>query len=669
MFQLGLFSLDTDNTTPNIIWKAIRSIFAFIDRVAYSLLVIVYQILFNIADATIFSSETIKAFYGRVQLIIGVFMIFKLSVSLLQAVINPDVLTDKQNGMGQIITRVVVMLVMFTAIIPLNIPNAEAGSYNAYLNENGLLFGTMYSLQARVLDSNLLGKLILGNNIKSSSKQGKQTSDGASNLAAYVLKGFVRINLDPNEGEDETDQNNWMCKSGDFTDATDAYISDDASVSDVLDNINEECKNANGKKRYVFTYMPLVSTVVGLIFTVILLGFCIDVAMRAIKLAVLRLIAPIPIISYIDPKSSKDGSFAAWTRILISTYLDLFLRLAIVYFATFLVSSIIDNGLSIPIGNGPIGILSTIFIFIGIFYFAKEAPKFIKDALGLKGNMSNVGLSGVLGAAGAAMGGAGFSGTLAAGMNAANMASMASAQGKQAPPAYQTGSDLAAQIRTGDPKAKGGMGNSINDTLMRNAGIRMARKYGVTASGLEQAKSNMYAEERELTNRQDRYDRFVRGQMDAAEKNALISHYGSEENARTALMKAINDQKKKYGAAKTNYEEGKKFGDSHRIAPSFEEEHRRSLRESVPFRGHESIVERPDMYNARGRGRTEHQSVNDRIFGSRENWTDPNSERTDNRWNPGTPVGGLEPNQIHDNPNSNIDTPGRGAGPGGPPPM
>ena len=667
MFQLGLFSLDTDNTTPNIIWKGIRSIFAFIDRVAYSLLVIVYQILFNIADATFFSSETIKAFYGRVQLIIGVFMIFKLSISLLQAVINPDVLTDKQNGMGQIITRVVIMLALFTAIIPLNIPNAEDGSYNAYLNENGLLFGTLYSLQARVLDTNVLGKLILGNDVESASEQGKQTADGASNLAAFILKGFIRINLDPNEGTDETEQSNWMCKSGDFTDATDAYISDDVSISDILDNINAECKNSDGKKRYVFAYLPLISTVVGLIFTVVLLGFCIDIAMRAIKLAILRLIAPIPIISYIDPKSAKDGSFAAWTKMLISTYLDLFLRLAIVYFATFLVTDIIDNGLSVPWSDGIIGKISTIFIFVGIFYFAKQAPKFIKDALGLKGNMSNVGLSGILGAAGAAMGGAGFSGALAAGMNAANMSSIAAAQGKQAPPAYQSGSDLAAQIRTGDPKAKGGLGNNINDRLMRNAGIRMARHYGVTASGLEQAKSNMYGEERKLNEIQDRYDRFVRGQMDPLEKNALISTYGSEENARTALMNAINDRKKKYGAAKTNYETAKNFGDSHRITPSFEEEHRRSWREAIPFRGHEGIIERPDMYNARGRGRTEHQSITDRVLGSRENWADPNSERTDNRWNPGTPVGGVNINQIHDNPNSDIDSVGRGAGPGGTP--
>lgn len=532
MFQLGLFSLDTDNTTPNIIWKGIRSIFAFIDRVAYSLLVIVYQILFNIADATFFSSETIKAFYGRVQLIIGVFMIFKLSISLLQAVINPDVLTDKQNGMGQIITRVVIMLALFTAIIPLNIPNAEDGSYNAYLNENGLLFGTLYSLQARVLDTNVLGKLILGNGVESASEQGKQTADGASNLAAFILKGFIRINLDPNEGTDETEQSNWMCKSGDFTDATDAYISDDVSISDILDNINAECKNSDGKKRYVFAYLPLISTVVGLIFTVVLLGFCIDIAMRAIKLAILRLIAPIPIISYIDPKSAKDGSFAAWTKMLISTYLDLFLRLAIVYFATFLVTDIIDNGLSVPWSDGIIGKISTIFIFVGIFYFAKQAPKFIKDALGLKGNMSNVGLSGMAAFAGAVRQGGTFREAREAYSDSIRAQGDAAIQGKGGPSlgmSYNLGRDHSAKIITGDDNMTG---------RKMDRGAKHLRAMGINNLSSNDAKNAMYAADDNASLLEDQYQRFTKGSMSGTELSNFINNNRSDLEAMDSYRNA-----------------------------------------------------------------------------------------------------------------------------------
>ena len=136
MVQL-LFGLGTDTADVNVVSNALRMLCSMLDRVVYELIVIIYQILFNIADATILSSEFIKDFYSRVQLILGVFMIFKLAISLLQAVINPDMLTDQKKGMGKIISRMIIMLVMLTAIMPLNIPNADAGSYNAYLNQKG----------------------------------------------------------------------------------------------------------------------------------------------------------------------------------------------------------------------------------------------------------------------------------------------------------------------------------------------------------------------------------------------------------------------------------------------------------------------------------------------------------------------------------------------------
>ena len=62
---------------------------------------------------------------------------------------------------------------------------------------------------------------------------------------------------------------------------------------------------------------------------VIMLFFTVDVAIRAIKLGILRIIAPIPIISYVDPKSAKDGSFNNWLKALISTFAELFIKTAI----------------------------------------------------------------------------------------------------------------------------------------------------------------------------------------------------------------------------------------------------------------------------------------------------------------------------------------------------
>ena len=169
--------------------------------------------------------------------------------------------------------------------------------------------------------------------------------------------------------------------------------------------MKENYKKLTGKTYYVFAYMPLISAIVAFIFVFILLNFTIEVAVRAVKLSVLRLIAPIPIISYMDPKGSKDNSFNSWVKTLTSTYLDLFIRLATVYFVLFLVQDMIVNGIYINNGSGLLGTLSFILILVGLFVFAKQAPKFIKQVLGIKDEggkfFSGIGELAAVGAAGA----------------------------------------------------------------------------------------------------------------------------------------------------------------------------------------------------------------------------------------------------------------------------
>lgn len=520
MVQLG-FDLIHDLSQPSWWMDIFRSFFAMLDQVVYSFLSIVYQILFTIADSQFLSPETVKAFYGRVQLIIGVFMIFKLTVSLLQVVINPELMNDKKKGFGQIITRIVTMLAMFTAIIPLNIPNAEAGSYNAYLNDNGLLFGTLYSLQHRILDKNVLAKIVLGSeDNKYSISDDDSRSDiekSGEELATFMLKGFIRVNTKENGAK--------VCKESDTIVAEETNFfkkyfnlwwgwllgTDEQEVDakllyntyndpKITRNLLLQYPQLRCDSGYAFAYMPLVSTACGVIIIVILIGFCVDIAVRTLKLAVLRLMAPIPILSYIDPQSAEKGAFAAWTKSLIVTYVDLFIRLIIVFFAVFCVQEITTNGLQLPVTSEKLGVVSvmaTIFIIIGIFFFVKMAPKFIIDALGLKGMMSNIGLSSILAAAGAKMTGGNFRDSLHAGMNAANAQTEAFNQGK-APPrlgqSFNSGRDYAAQMLTGNEKMtyqqmKRGRGYLANEGITDKTALDQKTKMFALKDKAEVAKA------------------------------------------------------------------------------------------------------------------------------------------------------------------------------------
>ena len=403
----------------SIIRDAIRLLFATLDHAFYSILQAVYELFFNVASAEIISDSTVMTFFGRIQLILGVFMMFQLAMTILKGIVNPDSFMDAKTGAGNLITRIITALVLLTMLVPLNIP--ANNEYEEQVRSNGILFGTLYSLQHRLLANNTLGILIFGNNSVDYVSSNSDTSElrkSSRVFTATVMKSFYRINLLPEsqrtqhqEGKDDAIFNaNRVCKNID-NDLLTAYTREDADPDDITGMVNETCLvNVQGhilpRKMYAFTYMPLLSLIVAIVFIFILISFSVDVAVRAIKLAVLRLIAPIPIIGYMDPKGSKDSSFNAWTKAVTSTYLDLFIRLASVYFVIFLISDIIRNGLVVNHHGGVLGFFTTILIFIGLFVFAKQAPKFIKEVLGLKGDTGNIfsGLGTIVGAGAAVSG-------------------------------------------------------------------------------------------------------------------------------------------------------------------------------------------------------------------------------------------------------------------------
>lgn len=615
----------TDNSTANTLGDLGRLIQQLMNWGVYVLLAGMYQVFFNVASAQLFESETIKNFYGRVQLIIGVFMVFKLAVSILQGIMDPDKFMNPKEGFGNFITRVVVALALLTVIVPINIPDVEnANSFEKYLNNNGLLFGTLYSLQDRILSNNTLGRLILGTTDNATNTESPDTTGmteaeiqqqkltrSSRIFTSTILKAFLKINLLPpevRENDDETNKENWYCGSNlddDGKNAVESYQQLDVDPTTLLsmevltadckvnDSIFDHLRNAVSwipilggfveNTRYVFAFNWLASAIVGIVFLIILIGFTIDIAVRSIKLAVLRLLAPIPIISYIEPKSSKDGGmFSSWVKALTSTYLDLFLRLAIVYFVIFLIQDMIANGIIINETGGLVGGFSIIFIMLGLFFFAKMAPKFIKDALGLKGSMSNIGLSGILGGAGAIRQG----GTIFEAGEAMNDATRAQVQaynhGKQAPElgeSWNSGRDYAAKILTGDQNMSG---------RRMSRGAHHLKRMGITTPYAEGLKNQMYDAQDFAAQTKDQYDRYNEGKLTGNERAILqneldgaITNYENQGyDRREAFRRALQDRmftaQADAGKAKSKYEkvEGmqKQYGQARSYEAQFEGE-------------------------------------------------------------------------------------------------
>lgn len=407
----------TETWTPDVIHDALRSIMAFFDKLFFTVLQCVYEVFFNVSTAELFSNSTIREFYYRCQLVIGVFMLFKLSVTILEGIMDPARVTDKKSGAGKIISRIITSLVILALITPINIPYPQ-NKWEEQVNNNGILFGALYSLQERILSNNTIGKLILGTTEAADDTytQGKTLSESADDFAGQIFRKFFRINVVPEpkggydvkEGLDpETNADYRFCT---FTeDEEDFYRK--ASIEDLLAEVNATCDTNSstpgiidivykevtklvGKKIYYRYSYHIFGGLTALIISIVLILYTIDVAIRALKLAILRLIAPIPIISHMSI-SAKEGkgedAFSCWIRSLTSTYLELFIRLAIMYFVIFLVNNLITSGIHIKHGSGVVGAFSLVFIIIGMFLFARQAPRFIENSLGIKGAGGGIG--------------------------------------------------------------------------------------------------------------------------------------------------------------------------------------------------------------------------------------------------------------------------------------
>lgn len=635
-----------ENSEPGILNDGLRSFCTIFDGVATTLLGGIYKVFFLVANATIISGDVIKVFYSRIQLILGILMIFKLAMSILNIIINPDVVKDQKNGPGKMVTRIVAALFMLTLVIPINIPNATAKSLNAYINDHGILFGVLYKAQDSILSENILAKLILGtsSNADADDMDVNNLSDIGNSMASIVLKVFVRINVNDDTlpacdyASDDDPCSNTVC-AAEVNESH--YAEENVDPQVILSHINDSCGRGSDE-RYAFGYTPIIGALVMLIMALIITGFTVDIAVRAIKLAVLRLVAPVPIISYINPPKQGGGAFDNWTKSLISTYVDLFVRIAIVYFGLFVIQIIMNGGMNNIFGSNVQGFTFTsgiafIFIILGILVFMRQAPQFIKDILGIKGKpMGNVGLSSMMAGTASLLGGAGLAGAGVAAMGAFGAASQAAAQGKPAPSGWAAGRDLAAQLKTGDSKAKGGLINNLQDNLARRAGIRMAGKYGVSNSQLEKEKKNMYDWQDEVAIRDNMAERGW-DKLTNQEKLKVAAYY-RQKNKISADQELTNDQvqelqatgatmyanagRSAYGKVKSNYEKASKFADTHRVATSFEEEFRPSVFGDGMKRYSASRLHGVDK-------RGQHQSFGDRVSGNNR-WQESGSNPSNN---------------------------------------
>ena len=360
----------------DLVGLLVRNLFAFFDSIVYWLLIKTYNLLIDISSVNIFGESTLSDFGTRIYTILGVIMLFKLSFSVITYIIDPDKLSDGKNGFQSIVKNIVIMLVLIVA--------------------TPFVFKYAMALQYVVVKDNTIGRLITG-------RSGSTNVNAGENMAVSILSGFIRpdesitecadVGLNPGDNTACRDKLNQIEANLGNT----YYAAFAGQYKNEYENLIEAGKSTakvNGK--YAITYNAFLSTLAGGFTAYIFLLFCIDIAVRTVKLAFLELIAPIPIVTYMD-NGGKDGVFKKWLKECTGTYISLFVRLAAIQFGIYIISAfIIDstpqictwsfkNGSDVLTSNcNKAGFIVVIFLILGTLSFVQQLPKLIENITGLK---------------------------------------------------------------------------------------------------------------------------------------------------------------------------------------------------------------------------------------------------------------------------------------------
>lgn len=386
----------------------LRAICMAIDGVLYSLLDNAYDLVIKLSTAELLKPATIKSLTGNLYIIFGVVAFFRLALLLVNAIIDPEKLNEKGKGLSNIFFRVVGMVILL-AVTP-------------------FLFEMSYDLQGKLVGAdaseNIIFKTILGNNANIASPKNSNAGKALQNIALsslitidkeYLVNdkqcnvgendcGFYPLTCVPNNDDEGTctlqggyvygDNCSWPNCQKAVDKYNEMYVAEDMSPAKLAAYAGTSKKiEVEGVEQevYVYNYIFIITGIVGVAMTYIIISFAIDIAVRMFELIVLEILSPLFIATFVDPKSAQSGPFKNWLSAVGKSYASLYIRLAIIALMVLLVSIINQSKMFQSMGD--VSGWAKIFMVIGLLIFAKKAPKWIGDMIGIKGDGGLGGLS------------------------------------------------------------------------------------------------------------------------------------------------------------------------------------------------------------------------------------------------------------------------------------
>lgn len=318
---------------------AARTLALFFCEIIYSLICFCFDVFNGFGKVRL--DIDVSAIFQRVELVLGLFMIFRLTFAAIEYLINPDSMMDKEKGIGNIIKKVLIVIIL--------------------LGSTGFLFNEAYKLQDELIDSQLIEKIILPD---FTFNEGQDIGSNGDQIAWYTFSQFYSQVGETNE-----------CGNGHMSILKDEFYNNHNF------NVAYKCLNEKNSKKYIIDFNGVVALLCGGILLWIIVVYTVQLGVRVIQLAYLEIIAPIPIMMYLMPKG--EDKVKKWAKQCLSTFLDFFIRVAILDFVILVSSSLISPKSNLAANfeatsKWGVGYITVIMI-IALFTFAKKVPNLLKE--------------------------------------------------------------------------------------------------------------------------------------------------------------------------------------------------------------------------------------------------------------------------------------------------
>lgn len=361
----------------------IVNLLLLIDGLIYDLIGSLFEIFDFLSKVNLFSNDVYSNIIRRIYVVLGLIMMFALAYSLLKAVINPDEFSKGETSFPKLIKNVVVSLAII-AVLP-------------------TIFTVAFNIQNSLLNENTIPKIVLGDDYKPTYLNGGKTIAYNSFMAfLHVNESYCKEEYPAGDGYDINE-----CEKSIPTNASNVkwyklwrLAADEKTFADVKqrvrmgDSIADFNQFGEAVVEGKLSYIMIISTIFGIFLLVVIANFCFDMALRIIKLMFFQIIAPIPVVCRVIPGGKMKDVFPTWIKKTTSTFLDVFIRIFVMYLGIFVILIVTDNWDGIPKGNlsGTQSLVAKALIIMGVVMFIRQAPKLLGDLFHLDTGSMKLGL-------------------------------------------------------------------------------------------------------------------------------------------------------------------------------------------------------------------------------------------------------------------------------------